>query len=141
MGQIKFMVNILMVMLFVVSITTFAILFGVDNESRLNLNDDPDFNPTKEQLKNDVDTFYIDINTSAKAFGETTIKTQTDATEGGTAFKVGPKSLVGSLSNVIQTPFKKIFGPDFNVFITAFISLLGGLAFLYAWKTWKGNPD
>ena len=140
------MTNLLLIVLFVTAITTFAIKFGDDNDSRINLVDSEYFNQTKVGGKAKITEFSGDVNTSTQALMSSTISSQTEATEGGTAYKVTPWSLVNALKTVVTAPYNTIFRTssddnEFGILFTAFFAIVGAIATLYIWKAWKGNPD
>lgn len=144
MGQIKLMTSLLMIALFVIAIVTFSFQFAIDNDTRISLTDDEEFSSLKSNLESDTQTFFVDANTSTKAIGELTISSQTEATEGGTAFKVGPWTAMSMAKTSITSAYTKIFGSDssFGVILTAFLAMLGIIMGFYIYKTLAGrNPD
>jgi len=142
MGQIKLMTSLLFIAIFVIAIVSFAVQFADDNDTRVNLGDDEEYSSMKSGLDSEVEQFKQDANTSVTAIGKTTISTQTEATEGGTAFKVGPWTLLGMVRIAITSTYTKIFGPEFGVIFTAFLALLGIVMGFYIYKTLAGrNPD
>jgi len=144
MGQIKFMTSLILISLFVIAVITFSINFAIDNETRISLADDSEFSSIQSDLEANVTTFYNDANTSVEAIGKTTISSQTEATEGGTAFKVGPWTALSMAKSSITAGFTKIFGADsgFGVFLTSFLAMLGIIMGFYIYKTFAGrNPD
>lgn len=143
MGQIKLMVNIALVTLFVIALTSYAINFATDNDADITISDS-NYPAMKNTLEDDVDVFYADANTSVEALTESTISTSIEASEGGTQFKTGPWTLVSQLRTSVKESYKVIFGADsnFNVVFTVFFSLLAFIMGLYIYKTWAGrNPD
>lgn len=144
MGQIKFMVSMLMIALFGLALITFAINFAVDNNTRISAGDDDEFTAIKTSVESDINVFYEDANTSTEAIGKTTISTQTEATEGGTAFKVGPWTAIKMARTMLSSSYTKIFGADsgFGFVITAVLGMLGIIMGFYIYKTLAGrNPD
>lgn len=144
MGQIKFMVGLVLASLFAIGIISFAVMFGIDNGTRINIINDSDFSGIRDNLIGNVTIFYSDINTSSDAMYKSTVSTQTEATEGGTSFKVGPTTALSMARQVINSSFRKIFGSDnaFSVFVTALVAILGFISIMYLYKAWAGrNPD
>ena len=142
MGQIKFLTSLVLISLFVVAMLTFAINFASDNSASISLADDSDYPGIQSNLEDNVETFYSDMGTATNATYQSTISSQTEATEGGTAFKVGPGTALLMAKNSITAGYTKLFGPEFGIFLTAFLSLLGLISLLYIYKTWAGrNPD
>lgn len=145
MGQIKFITSIILIGLFVISIVTFAINFGYDNDTSINLANDSDFINIQNSVKGNVSTtFFSDVNISSEAMYESTISTQIEATEGGTPFKVGPGTALTVVKDVTKAGFTKIFGSDsgFGILFTALGAVLGYISIMYIYKAWAGrNPD
>ena len=144
MGQIKFITSLVLVALFTVAITTYAINFAIDNNANVSLADDSDFLEIRGDIKENLTVFYSDVNTSSDAMYKSTISSQTEATEGGTSFKVAPGTALQMAFSSITLGFRKIFGSDsgFGIFLTALISILGFISIMYLYKAWAGrNPD
>jgi len=141
MGQIKFISGLLMASLFAIALIGFSINFANDNSSVINIASDSDLSGVKGNMEGDMQQFYLDANTSSSSMYESTISTQTEATEGGTSFKVGPATALTTGNRVLSTGFKKIFGADanFGIFLTSLIAMLGLIAALFIWKAWKGG--
>ena len=142
MGLAKLTVVMLMSALFGIALISFAVNFGIDNDTTVKLGDDGDFVNINTNLNNDVEEFYVAANESVVAAQKSTISTQTEASEGGTQFKVTPSSSLSMFKNTLKSGFEKIFGTDsgFGIMFTALLSILGFLIFLYVIKAWRGNP-
>ena len=143
MGQIKFLSGIFMTSLFAIAIITFVINFGIDNDSSVTLDNDPDFSEINSDLTGDIQTFNINANTSSDTIMSTTQETGDQSASSGGQFKVGTATGITTVTRVIRIGFKKIFGEDtnFGVVFTLLTSLLVFISGLYIWKAWKGNPD
>jgi preprotein translocase subunit SecF len=144
MGQIKFITSIVLIALFGIAVVTFVINFGYDNNSKINLANDPDFVKMNSEVSSNVSAYYKDIQIVTNATQQSTISSQTEATEGGTAFKVGPTTALAMASSTITVGFKKVFGSDsgFQILFTALIAVLGFIAAMYIYKAWAGrDPD
>lgn len=144
MGQIKFITSLVMAGLFAIAIVSFAINFAYDNDSPINIADDPDLIGMKNGIITDSDAFYSDVNISRDAMDKSTISTQTEASEGGTAFKVGPTNALSMVTRIMQGSYVKVFGSDqgFGIFLTSLISLLLFISIMLIYKAWAGrNPE
>jgi len=141
MGLSKLTINLMLVTLFSLSLVTFAILFGNDNNGSINLGDDVDFNNSQSNAISDVAVFYTQSNVSYEAFQKSTIQSQTESSEGGTQFKATPSASLSQFKNAITTSFTKIFGSDsnFGVVFTALFAVLGIIISIAAWAAWKGG--
>ena len=143
MGQIKMIVNIVLISLFVIALITFSGNFGVDNETNVKLNNDSSFSSSSQSLQNNLTQFYTDANTSLFAGYQSTFDLTTGVTEGGTQAKVGFFTSLAQVKEVLSNSFGKIFGNDsgFEIFFSTFIALMGLIGGLYIYKTLRGNPD
>jgi hypothetical protein len=143
MGQIKFLSGIFMTSLFAIAIVTFAVNFGIDNNSAIVLSDDDDYIQLQTNLTGDVQTFNINANTSSDTIMSTTQESGDLSASSGGQFKVGTGTGISTVTKVIKIGFNKIFGDDetFGIVFTMLISLLVFISGLYIWKAWKGNPD
>lgn len=143
MGQVKFVVSLLLAALFGIAIISFAINFGEDNDSRVKLGDDPDFVNILEESKVEITDFEDDSSTASDALTESTIEPGDETVATGGQFKAGFGTSMRMVSSVIRGGFKKIFGSDtgFGIFLTALTSVLVFIGALYIWKSWRGNPD
>lgn len=144
MGFIKYTGALMLISLFAIALVTFAINFGLDNHSRINLVNDSEYSDIDTGLRSDVEVFYEGVNTSNDAFQTSTISSQTEASEGGTQFKVTPATSLSMAKRAISSAWSNIFGKgsSFGVIFTALIAMLAFVMALYAYKAWVGrNPD
>ncbi len=144
MGFIKFSTVTIMIALFSISLITFAINFAVDNDASITLEDDGTYNNAKAETQTDVEEFYSGSTTAFDSYQQSTISSQTEASEGGTQFKVTPATSVSMTKRTLTTAWKNIFGADsgFGIVLTALISILSLITIAYAYKAWVGrNPD
>ena len=65
MGEIKFLAGIVMFALFVLSILAYAIGFGIENDSALNINQGNEFNNLNTQLQGNLSTFRSDTDSGS----------------------------------------------------------------------------
>lgn len=144
MGQIKFMSSMVMIALFAIAIVVFSGMFAIDNNSMISIDNDTDYSGIRDNIESNIKIYYGEVNTSAESMYKSTISSQTEATEGGTSFKVGIGTGLSLAKTSITTAYTKIFGEDsgFGIFFTALLSVLGLISFMYIYKTWAGrNPD
>jgi hypothetical protein len=143
MGTISIITSIAFTGMFVMAIILFAVNFGINNETTINIDEDSNFSQLKNEISEESTTLYLDSNTIFNETIKSTISSQTEATEGGTAFKVGPGTAMKVAQSSIKVGFEKIFGGDENVkiFFTSFLTLLGIIFSMYIYKSWKGSPD
>ena len=142
MGMIKITGVMMLCALFGIALITYAVNFGIDNNTGIKLGDDENLVNTNTNLSDTIEEFYVAANTSFQAGQKSTISSQTEASEGGTQFKVTPTSSLGMFRNTLKSGFEKIFGSGsgFNLLFTALIGFLIFVIGLYFWKAWRGNP-
>lgn len=144
MGEIKYLAGLVMFALFTIAVIGYAINFGIDNDSAININEDAQLNALDTHLKGNLSTFRTDAEAGSESLMVSQIETGGDNMESGQAFKVGITPMIKTLKAVTQTIKDKIFGGSatFGIFLTALVSLTIYTGFRYIWKTWKGgNPD
>jgi len=143
MGQIKLTTNIIMVALFSLAILVFAINFASDNNSEVSLADDSDFVSIKDNLISEVGSFKDSVNSSSSSFMTTTLEQGDQSGSTGGQFKVSLSNLKDIAVFTAKGSFEKIFGQDtsFGIFFATLSAILIFIAALYAWKSWRGNPD
>jgi len=142
MGLAKLTITMMMCALFGIAIITWVANVGIDNGTNIRLGQDEDFDDISSDLNDDIEQFYSDANVSSDAFQKSTISSQTEASEGGTQFKVTPGTSLSMFKKTLSSGFEKIFGSDseFGILFTALIGVLAFLIFLYAMSAWRGNP-
>ncbi len=144
MGQIKFVTNITLAVLFSIGIIMFSINFGSDNNAAVLVSDDPDFVKIKDDMIGNVTTFGSDVNSSTIAFTKSSLEQADTTTATGGQFKVGLGTMMAQSGNIMKGGFKKIFGSntDFGIFLSALTFIILFVAVSYAYKSWIGrNPD
>jgi len=143
MGLIKTTTVFMLISLFVIALVTFAVNFGLDNDAGINLGDDSSYESLAGDLEEETDTFFTYSGDSLDAYQESTISSQTEASEGGTQFKVTTSNSLDMVKKGISAAWYNIFrGDDFEVVLYALLGLLTFILAAYAYKAWVGrNPD
>ena len=141
MGDVKLTTALVFIALFGIAITAYVTNWGTDNNSAIDLNNDPEFSDYYTIQKGNVTTFQIDTNSSASAFSASEITEGDQTTRTGGQFKVGILSMITSLKNTASLIQGKLFGGSvtFGVIITGLLSLLIYIGFRYIWQTWRGG--
>lgn len=136
----KYTVMLTSIALFVIALIAFAMNFAEDNNASINIADDG-YSSVKSGMESDAVTFYTNVNTSSSEYMKSTISSQTEASEGGTQFKVTPGTSLSMVKRALTTAWEKIFGSDseFGVVLTALIAIFGFVLFMFAWKAWAGR--
>lgn len=144
MGEIKFVVGIVMFALFTIAILGYAINFGIDNDTALNINQDAQFNTLNTRIEGNLSNFRTDADSGSISLMTSKIESGGDNMETGQAFKVGIVPSFNTVKSIMIIIKDKLFGGDsgFGIFLTALGSIFVYIAGRYIWKTWKGgNPD
>ena len=140
---VKYSIAFVLIALFSISLITFAINFGIDNDASINIGDDSEFNNINSNLSSNLDEFYTGTETASDSFSKSTISSQTEASEGGTQFKVTPWNSLMMATNSLTISWNRIFGQnsEFAIILTTLIAVLSFIMIMYAYKGWVGrNP-
>jgi hypothetical protein len=142
MGFTQFSVAILLAGLFAFALINFAMNFAQDNAANFSLANDSDFMAVKSNINNNITQYKTVTDESSTAFAESTLSTASDATEGGSQFKVTPWTSLSIIKNTMDAGWTKIFGSDsnFRIIFTALFAILTFTIIMLAWKAWKGSP-
>ena len=143
MGQLSFTISIVIIALFTIALISFAANFAIDNDSPVSIQDDSELMGLKSNISDDVSTFKEKSEDSYKSIVDSSI-TKGDNLESGGTFSLTIASSLSTVTNILRVGYVKIFGTGsgFGIFITAFISIILFIAFMYFAKTWLGrNPD
>ena len=143
MGQIKLIGSFLFIALFSIAVIAYATNFGNDNDAPVNINQDSRINASG--LRSDVTSFKVNTSSTSTAFKDLTIAPGDETAAGGGVFK-SITGTIGSVWVVLDMGKDVLFGGDeedspFGILFTAFSAFLVMLLVLYAWKSWRGNPD
>jgi len=143
MGQLKLFTALSMMVMFTIALVTFVSLFGADNDSTVLLSQDEAYDSINSDLTTGIQDFQDDSETSLNTLISTTQDQGDQSATSGGQFKVGILTIVGSTTTVLMAGFKTIFGEDtaFGIFLTGLLAIIGVMFSLYAWKSWRGNPD
>jgi hypothetical protein len=144
MGDISFTKSLLLISLFAIAIIGYSVGYTSDNNSVISIDPNAELSTMNTNISSNVQTFYLDTNTSSTVFSEGTISGAEQTTITGGEFKVNFRSMMGAIGYVFGAVNKNIFGgnPAFGIILTAFSSMLVFIGVRYIWKTWKGgNPD
>lgn len=139
-GQIQWTISIVMVALFSVAIIGFAMHFASDNNTPINIANDPQLSGTYTSIGGNLTEF----SPSAQSTYNTTLSSS--VTTGFTTQQAGQYaltfgSLFGILTSVMDLTYSKIFGnnPEFQIFILSFLALAVFITIMLLIKTWLGR--
>ncbi len=143
MGQKDFVISIMVIGLFAIAIISFAIQFGIDNDSAVKITDDPDINNLKIVTQSNVSNMRTSSEESYTSIVKSSIEQGENIESGGT-FALTITNAIPTFYGILNVGFLKIFGTGggFAIFLTGFITIIGFLGFMYFSKMWLGrNPD
>ncbi len=141
MGQIKLITTLILIGLFSIAIIGYAINFAKDNNSPIDISQDPDFSSFNSQIKSNISGFQSGSSGTYQSLLKTTINGQVAPSTA--PFSITSGNALSVAKNVMKISYEKIFGNDsgFNIFLTTFIALIALMIGLYIYKTLRGNPD
>lgn len=144
MGEIKFFTSLVLIVVFTLAVVGYAVNFGADNNSAVQISDDPTMSSIAGNLKTDVSSLSEDMDSASTGFFNTKIEAGDETTRTGGQFKLGVTNMVTTFKSILSVIKEKIFGG--SEALGYFITVLGGvvvfISIRYIWKTWKGgNPD
>ena len=146
MGQIKWMVSLLFIMIFTIAIVNYGLGFANDNAVAISLDNDSNFDGFNTELESISQNVNTEINSSAFGFEESELDAQDFAFRtGGTLKQSGRNSSIVAVFSTLRVIEDTIFGGKdggFGIIVNSFVALLTLISFLYVYKTWIGrNPD
>jgi len=143
MGQISLTISLIMIGLFAIAIISFAMHFADDTGAAVSISDDPELMELYSDSDRDISDFSDKAEESYTSILETTIEPGSDSPPSSKPFEITTSSASGAAKNILKVGYTKIFGSEggFNIFLTAFFSVLTLMGILYVIKTWRGNPD
>lgn len=142
-GQIQLTIALIMITLFSIAIISYAVNFANDNNSVVDIRDDPEMSSLSTNAEGNLTGFNTASESQYQSIIETTIAPGSDSAQSVGPFAVTPSNAVGTTSNIIKVGYLKIFGTGegFGIFLTALISIIVFMIGLYLYKTLRGLPD
>ena len=143
MGQISLTISLVLTGLFAIAIIGFGIGFAADNDVAFSIADNPELAQFDVQAKGNASAFNIDAENTYRSLINTTVNDESGVPTTTGTFAITPTNAVGTVTNVLQVGYSKIFGSGggFGIFLTALVSILAFMIALYIYKTFRGNPD
>ena len=145
MGFIKYVISLVMVIMFALSIIFFSIGFGTDNDAGIKLSDEEDFSTLKTDLaEGTVQITIDDFNSTSGAYFESTVEPGDETTSSGGQFKVGIGNTLDTTNKIVNISWKKIFGSDsdFSIVLSAITGVIVFIGVMLGYKAWIGrNPE
>lgn len=143
MGQAKLVTSILFITIFVIAITSYAIIWASDNNAAVSLGDSNSFTTINSSLQSDMNIFTRDVNSSSEGLTQSTVEPGSDILKSSAVFQ-NLGMTVRTVGNLLRLMKTEIFGnnPAFFVVLSAISSFMIFLFVMYIWKTFKGgDPD
>jgi len=143
MGTIRFLSGLTFAAIFAIVIISYAVGFGTDNSSTININQDSELSSLSSSSKGDLASYKTSADDASNILQKSAVAD--DNIEGGGPFKTSPSTILGTTKGLLNVTTGKILGGEnggFGFITTTILAFLGMMATLYIWKTWKGgNPD
>jgi len=141
-SQINLTVALAMIILFTIAIIGFSVGFANDNDAAMSVADDPELSSMYSKSTGNISLLKDQAEDTYQSILSSTIEPGSDVVQSAGPFAITPTSVIGTTSNIITLPYKKIFGSGsgFGVFFTAFGTLLVFIIGLLMYKTLRGNP-
>jgi hypothetical protein len=143
MGQITLITSLVLIGLFTIAMIGFALNFASDTSADISIADDAELSLLSTQTNTNVGAFTTDANDTYYSIVGSSI-TSADTTASGSQFALTPINAIGTVKNILEVGWVKIFGTGsgFSIFLTTLLGMLTFMIGLYIWKTWKGgSPD
>ncbi len=144
MGMIKFLTGFAFVAIFAIAIISYSLGFAVDNNAAVSISQDTGLNAVSATAKSGLSDFKTSSDTSTDILFGSSIASGDDNVEGGGQFKTGPLDIISTLTGIVRSANKTLFGEgnEFAVIFTTILTFIGFISSLYIWKAWKGgSPD
>ena len=143
MGQIQWTIALVSTALFTIALIGFAINFAEDNNSVIDISDDPQITNLYTQQKGNISAFGKGSESQYQSIIETTIAPGSQTAQSTGPFAITPLNIIFITGNILQVGYVKIFGTDdgFAIFINTIRALIVFILGLFLYKTLRGFPD
>ena len=148
MGAKDITITMALILIFTVSMITFATTFADRNNAAINIGDDYKLGNFVSDSKSDAETYTVSINGTLETYQQTKVIAGSETTETGSTFKDKGSSPTNAFKNILKVIRVKIFGDGadnsspFTWIFTTLLSTFLLITVWYSWKLWKsGAPD
>jgi len=143
MGQIKLTTSVIFIALFTIAILGFTINFAIDNDSAINLADDPEMVSLYSKEQGNLSGFNDGAGSTYNSILDTTVSPDSGTAQSTAPFAITWANILPVTSNIMLVGYRKVFGTGtgFALFINTFLGILVFMAGFYLYKTLSGNPD
>lgn len=139
----QYTIALVMISLFSLAIIGFAINFASDNNSVIDIADDPQILSLNTNVKSNLSSFREGSESTYQSIIESSIETG-ETTPSGGQFAITPLNALFVAKNILQVGYIKIFGTGsgFGIFLGTLLGVIGFIFALFIWKAWIGRiPD
>lgn len=139
MGQIKFLSSLLLFSLFVLAVVNFSFDFSSLNDSNTSL-EQSGYYQNNLGINQSLIYFQEGADSKQSSFYQSIIAEGSDNLQSGGVFETTSYA-INSTKNSIIAGQGAVTGGDqrFNIFFGVILGMIGIMAFLYVWKTWKSG--
>ena len=143
MGQIKLTTSLILIGLFTVAVLGFTINFATDNNSPIDISDDPEMSGLYTKTTGNMSQFEDGAEDTYQSIVGTTISPDAGTAQSAAPFAITPLNIVFVVKNVMKTGYIKIFGTGagFAIFLNTFLAVIVFMLGLFLYKTLRGSPD
>ena len=143
MGIAKLSISLTMIALFTIAILGFAINFAVDNDAAVDISDDSQLTSLYSNAQSNASGINDAAEDTYQSIIDTTVEPGSDIIQSAAPFAITPFSLLGTVTNIMQVGYIKVFGSGtgFGIFLSTLSGLLVLLLGYFIVQLWKGgNP-
>ena len=143
MGIAKLSISLTMIALFTIAILGFAINFAADNDAAVDISDDSQLTSLYSNAQSNASGINDAAEDTYQSIIDTTVEPGSDIIQSAAPFAITPFSLLGTVTNIMQVGYIKIFGSGtgFGIFLSTLSGLLVLLLGYFIVQLWKGgNP-
>lgn len=141
-SQFRLTVSFVMIALFSIAIIGFSIGFTTDNDAVVSIADDSELSALNSNTRANLSTFKDGGESTYESILETTVEPGSDVSQSTAPFAITAGNLLGTMTNIVYLPYKKIFGSGsgFGIFFTTFVGFMVLLFGIILYKTLRGSP-
>lgn len=138
-GTLDWVISLSFITLFTIAIISFATYMAYDNNSPVNVANDPEINNLSSNLNSNAGQFKSEAETSYASIINSTIEPGSDTTKSAGQYSYTSNSTTKTATNIIEIGYKKIFGSSNGtaIFLTTFLGLIVIITFAYLIKLWR----
>lgn len=142
-GQIQFVVSLVLIGLFSIAIIAFAINFAADNNSPISVDDDAELSGLYTDVQGNLDDYDEAAEDTYSSILNTTVSPESGTAQSAAPFAITPTSALSVVTNILFVAYQKIFGTggNFAIFLVTFIGVLVFIVGFLVYKALRGLPN